>query len=281
MITDNDSTKLHVVWVDLTRSTYVTELPKTITRRSRRTRFDSLARLSEAATSGAVADWDTVIFDLDFPEEVDLAAIGELKLSVLSSCPILLMTVQHSESLAIWALRNRFFDYFVKPADALSLDACFDRLESIKIPRGIQPSRKIIQTISNPSPKLPAARKAEVQITKAIRFVENNFAGDLKNQEVADACGMTEFRFSRAFKERYGVRFREYVIYFRLREARRLLANAEVSVTEVAYSVGFNDPSYFTRVFRKNFGKNPSAYVGVPADAEDIPFLKHLNFREK
>lgn len=280
MISESDADKFHIAWVDLTRSTYNAELPRTVTRISRCERFKSLNAFSAAASDGAVAGWDAVIFDFDFPEEADLSLISELKFSRLSSCPVLMMTIQHAESLAIWALRNRFLDYFVKPADTASLVACFERLASIRQFRRTQPKRKVVQIKKERAPKLPATRKPEEKISKAIRFVENNFASDLKNRQLADYCGMTEFRFSRVFKERYGVRFREYLIFFRLREARRLLANAEVSVTEVAYSVGFNDPSYFTRVFRKHFGKNPSDYLGVPMDAEEVLFNDLLNVGE-
>ena len=46
--------------------------------------------------------------------------------------------------------------------------------------------------------------------------------------------------------------------------ARELLANnkANRNITEIAYSVGFNDPKYFTRCFTKMYGVSPSAYVG-------------------
>lgn len=278
--TESDADKFNIAWVDLTRSTYVTELPKTVTRSSRCERFESLDAFSTAANDEAVTGWDAVVFDFDFPQETDLAFISELKLGRLSSCPVLMMTVQHAESLAIWALRNRFLDYFVKPADTASLVACFERLASIRQLRRVQSKRDVVQIRKERSPSLPAKRKPEEKISKAIRFVENNYASDLKNRQLAEFCGMTEFRFSRVFKERYGVRFREYLIFYRLREARRLLANAEVSVTEVAYSVGFNDPSYFTRVFRKYFGKSPSDYLGIPMDAEEVLFYDFLNIGE-
>ena len=56
----------------------------------------------------------------------------------------------------------------------------------------------------------------------------------------------------------------QFIRNYRLSMARELLANnkANRNITEIAYSVGFNDPKYFTRCFTKMYGVSPSAYVG-------------------
>src|SRR5690606_4338825 len=78
--------------------------------------------------------------------------------------------------------------------------------------------------------------------------------------------------------ETYGLTFQEYVIRFRLREAGRLLKNPNAQVSEVAYLVGFNDPSYFTKVFRRYTGVSPSQFAEL-SDAELDPerLLEVLN----
>jgi AraC-like DNA-binding protein len=77
---------------------------------------------------------------------------------------------------------------------------------------------------------------------------------------VAKACGMSTFRFSRAFHEGFGLTFQDYVLRYRILEACRLLRNPDSNITQVAYSVGFNDASYFSRSFRRFIGTSPSAY---------------------
>jgi AraC-like DNA-binding protein len=57
-----------------------------------------------------------------------------------------------------------------------------------------------------------------------------------------------------------GFSFREYLQALRVRRARALLADPDLSVTEVAYAAGFNDLSNFDKVFRKIVGVPPSAY---------------------
>jgi AraC-like DNA-binding protein len=74
---------------------------------------------------------------------------------------------------------------------------------------------------------------------------------------------MSPFRFSREFKKTFGKTFRDYLIDYRLKEACRLLENPAATITDVTYAVGFNDPSYFSRVFKQRFGVTPSLMVGT------------------
>jgi hypothetical protein len=71
---------------------------------------------------------------------------------------------------------------------------------------------------------------------------------------------MSPSRFCHEFKAIFAVTFVEYLAQYRMERAKRLLANPTISVADVAVSVGFNDPSYFTRVFRKQEGLSPSEY---------------------
>jgi AraC-like DNA-binding protein len=77
---------------------------------------------------------------------------------------------------------------------------------------------------------------------------------------------MCKSEFSRTFKREHAETFFEFVLRTRVHRAAELLAAGNVAVKEVAYAVGFNDVSYFGRVFRRHFGVAPSQYVaGAPA----------------
>ena len=58
----------------------------------------------------------------------------------------------------------------------------------------------------------------------------------------------------------FNATFVEYLANYRMRQAKRLLANPTMAVADVAVAVGFSDPSYFTRVFRRQEGVSPSEY---------------------
>jgi AraC-like DNA-binding protein len=71
---------------------------------------------------------------------------------------------------------------------------------------------------------------------------------------------MSPFRFSRSFRETYGITFQDYVVRYRILESCRLLKNPHANITDVAYAIGFNDASYFSRTFRRYVGISPSNY---------------------
>ena len=95
----------------------------------------------------------------------------------------------------------------------------------------------------------------------ALAYIEKHFRDKVTSANVSKACGMDSFRFSRAFKASFGITFKEYLMRVRIREACRLLEKPDIAVTEVAYLCGFNDPSYFSKVFKSFAGVTPSDYA--------------------
>ena len=97
-------------------------------------------------------------------------------------------------------------------------------------------------------------------ITSVCRYVRQNYAEDLTTETVCREFYCSRSRFSHAFKKETGKGFREYLIAVRIEHARRLLRYSQLSVTEVAFSVGFRDANYFSNVFKKSVGVSPIAY---------------------
>jgi AraC-like DNA-binding protein len=54
----------------------------------------------------------------------------------------------------------------------------------------------------------------------------------------------------------------EFIFAIRLKRAAQLLRESGMSVTEIAYNVGFKDPSHFSKLFKKQFGVSPKSYIG-------------------
>ena len=71
---------------------------------------------------------------------------------------------------------------------------------------------------------------------------------------------MSKYHFTRTFKAVTGNTFKTYHNKKRIEAAKKLLTNVEMSVTDVCYSLGFTDASYFNRVFRKHEDTTPSTY---------------------
>jgi len=95
---------------------------------------------------------------------------------------------------------------------------------------------------------------------KAVRYVQTNLSQKIRLTDVASHVGLSPTYFSRLFAEEMEVPFATYVIRRRLSRARELLRTTNTRVTDIATEVGISDPSYFTKLFRKETGLTPSEY---------------------
>lgn len=213
-----------------------------------------------------------LFFEYDYPDIARLSYLQQTKLRH-PSIPIILVTEQHSEALSVWALRSRVWDYFVKPLAAAEVFYCLESLKTMLARQGRETSRKAIL----PPRALPADARfrgasQKDAINAGIAYIEKNLHEEIPQSKVAEYCGMTPFHFSRQFKQIYGITFQEFVIRRRITEAIRLLKNPSASVTNVCYTVGFRDLSYFTRTFRRYVGMTPSRYkMDLEASQTSLP----------
>jgi YesN/AraC family two-component response regulator len=254
---------LNTIWLDLTRAKKGGEVPRPVAQAcevEHARDFESAQRLVTQRNP----DW--LVVEFDYPNSSLLRRSKAFNQSNAST-PMVVCTVQHSEALAVWALRSKFLDYLVKPVPEQELDYCLQAIRAIREAKKAGDRQPIIFIENTLPPETTVSRPDEKEaLRRAVSYVEQSYHKDMRNEAVAQVCGMNPFNFSRLFKKTYGIGFREFLTRFRLREARRLLANPHANVTQVGFSVGFNDPSYFSRVFKKYYGQNPSAYLGKLVD---------------
>lgn len=107
------------------------------------------------------------------------------------------------------------------------------------------------------SQEMPYSR----DILKAFDFIKNNFAlENLSAQDVAEHIGFSVNHFSRLFKKETGDTFINYLTSFRIQKACDFLRKSEKKMYEVAESVGYSSPQYFSQVFYKYTGLTPMEY---------------------
>jgi AraC-like DNA-binding protein len=95
----------------------------------------------------------------------------------------------------------------------------------------------------------------------ATDYLENNFSDPLiSNTLLADKCNISEIYFRRLFKKRFGISPKQYVLELRLRKAKQLLLQDNISVTKVSEQCGFTNPYHFSRAFHKITGLTPTEY---------------------
>jgi AraC-like DNA-binding protein len=97
-------------------------------------------------------------------------------------------------------------------------------------------------------------------ITRAKAFIRQHQAEDLSLGQVAKAVNTSTFYFCKIFKKVTGINFTDYVSRVRIENARNLLLNPNLRVSEIAYEVGFQSLTHFNRVFKKIIGQSPTEY---------------------
>jgi AraC-like DNA-binding protein len=72
---------------------------------------------------------------------------------------------------------------------------------------------------------------------------------------------MSKMQLYRKLKNLTSLAGNEFIRSIRLQQAKILLETAQLNISEIAYQVGFNDPAYFTRAFKKQYGRTPKSFI--------------------
>jgi AraC-like DNA-binding protein/ligand-binding sensor protein len=97
-------------------------------------------------------------------------------------------------------------------------------------------------------------------IAKAKTFIEEHYTEDLRLGQVAQFVNTSPFYFCKMFKKGTGLNFTDYVSLIRVEHSKHLLLNPNLRVSEIAYDVGFQSLTHFSRVFRNKLGQSPTQY---------------------
>lgn len=107
---------------------------------------------------------------------------------------------------------------------------------------------------------IPPNDKLE-KIKSAMLMIEENYASKITLEELADTCRLSPNYFCRCFRETVGQTPIEYITEYRIEAACEMLAKGNNSITDVCFSCGFNDLSYFIHIFKRYKGVSPGEYM--------------------
>lgn len=96
--------------------------------------------------------------------------------------------------------------------------------------------------------------------TRVIRYIEGHYGERLTLGRVADKLGFSLPYLSSLFKKECGMTFRDYLCGVRLKHGATLLRGSDLSIDAVTRLVGYEDPAFFYKMFKKYFGMTPDAY---------------------
>ena len=93
-----------------------------------------------------------------------------------------------------------------------------------------------------------------------VSYIQQNFTGKISLKEFGEQFHLSEKYISRYFKEHFHITLSQYITYLRLENAKQLLQDTDLSVTETAMQSGYQNVSYFIRSFKKAYGISPLKY---------------------
>ncbi len=109
-------------------------------------------------------------------------------------------------------------------------------------------------------PSEPQVISRNHQCAAVKRYIDQHFKETLTLEQLAEEAHMNKYYLSHAFKKEYGISPINYLISCRLDESKYLLAETDLSMTQIAQLLGFSSPSYFSQVFRRSQNMSPMEY---------------------
>ena len=170
--------------------------------------------------------------------------------------PVILLTARQNTEAKLEGLQTGADDYVTKPFNMTIL--------VLRIRKLIELSRyhRVTQGLIDPAPsEIVITSLDEKLIEKAIKYVEDNMSRtELSVEELSRELGMSRVHLYKKLLQITGKTPIEFIRVIRLKRAAQLLRESQLHVSEVAFEVGFNNPKYFSRYFKDEFGVLPSVY---------------------
>jgi signal transduction histidine kinase/ligand-binding sensor domain-containing protein/DNA-binding response OmpR family regulator len=201
---------------------------------------------------------DLVISDVMMPEMDGFELCQKIKSDErISHIPVILLTAKADLDSKIDGLEFGADDYVTKPFEARELQ--------IRSKTLIEQRRKLREKFSllvDLRPEDIATSSMDEQLLQHLLavFEDHMEESDFTLEHLAKEIGMSRTHLNRKIQALTNLSTRDFIRTLRLQQAARLLSNTSGTISEIAYKVGFNNLSYFSRVFRKHFGRLPSEY---------------------
>ncbi|OFY67094.1 MAG: hypothetical protein A2V64_02690 [Bacteroidetes bacterium RBG_13_43_22] len=202
---------------------------------------------------------DVIISDILMPDMDGYEFCRRIKKDERTShIPLLLLTALHSKEHEIEGLTSGADDYITKPFDLTVLQKKIENILSVRDSLREKYTREIILQPSN----ITISSPDEQFLKKAINVVERHISDpDLDIEKFASEAGVSRMQLYRKFSALTKMTVKEFIRNIRLKRATQLLLEKKLTVSEIAFAVGFKDLSHFRKCFRQEFGMNASEYV--------------------
>lgn len=202
---------------------------------------------------------DLIITDLMMPQEDGLIFTKNCKTNEATShIPVLMLTAKAGDTNELQGLQTGADAYITKPFSTEILKTTVLNLLDSRKKLQERYSQEVVLL-----PKDLATNSIEEKFLENLKTVLDDklIESDFNTEDFAKALGMSRMQLHRKLKALTGLSATEFVRSQRLKLAAQLLKKSDINVSQVGYSVGFNNHSYFTKCFKEHYGVSPSEYV--------------------
>ncbi len=202
---------------------------------------------------------DIIISDVMMPIKNGIELCKTLKNDVRTShIPIILLTAKAGDDNELEGVKTGADDYITKPFN--------QDLLTVKIENIIESRRKLQERYSQEiilKPKEITVNFIDEDfLLKIQKILDNKLTeSSFTIEEFSQSVGMSRMQLHRKLKALTGLTSSEFIRSQRLKLALQLLKNSDANVSEIGYSVGFNDHAYFSKCFKETYNCSPSEYI--------------------
>ncbi len=201
---------------------------------------------------------DLIISDLMMPKMDGFELCKRIKSDQATShIPIILLTAKAEREDRLEGLELGADDYLIKPFDSRELKIRITNL----IEQRLRLRAKFASSIRVEPRDITVSSRDAQFLQKAMNLVEENMDNEAFSVELfSEMIGLSRRQFYQKIKAITGFTPTDFILNMRLKRAAFAIKEKSGTISEIAYSVGFNNLSYFARAFKKQFGTTPSKY---------------------
>jgi YesN/AraC family two-component response regulator len=200
-----------------------------------------------------------IVSDISMPEMDGIELVKKLKSDKRTShIPIILLTAITGQEQQIKGLETGANDYITKPFNFEVLNAKIKNLLNLKSTMQSTYSKQIKLMV----PEVAIESSDEKLLTIIVSYLEKNLSDpQLSVENLSRHIGMSRSTLYTKLLEMTGQTPVEYIRCFRLDKAVTLMEKSKMTISEIAYQVGFTTPNYFAKSFKSKFNMLPSEFI--------------------
>lgn len=201
----------------------------------------------EAMDTACLWQADLILMDIEMPGINGLEAAKIIK-EQLPECKIIFVTAYGLFNYAQEAVKLGAADYILKPADDQEV---------------IDAVNKVIRGNTEPVTEetdTHALTKTEKMMKQVEEYLKKNYMHDISLDTVSRTINFSPFYFSKLFKQHFGTNFIDYLTDIRIETAKEILKDPTKSAKDIGSMVGYTDPNYFAKIFKRKTGFTPTEY---------------------